>query len=118
MSPVIAQLFFTYCRNKAEPPGETKNHNQVFFFVKLDNRGCEIFNYDIELKLQSRQWQTQDEPRLKSSEKQIKNQSHVYRLFYYCKVIVHHEFVPKGQTMTGAFYKNILRHFDPLEMSM
>jgi hypothetical protein len=44
----------------------------------------------------------------KSMEKQIENQSHV-DVFFDCHRIVHHEFVPEGQTVNAAFYVQVLK---------
>ena len=73
----------------------------------LDNvitgRESWFFEYDPETKRQSFEWHTSASPRssrARMSESRIKA---MLIVFFDAKGVVHYEFVPKGQTVNGAF---------------
>ena len=66
-----------------------------------------IYDDDIELKSQSREWKNKESTRLKKSRKS-KSKIKVMLLFFFdCHGIVHHEFAPEGQTVNAAFYVEV-----------
>jgi hypothetical protein len=67
-----------------------------------------IYDYEIELKSQSREWKQRFAETGKITEKQIKNQSHV-DVFFDCHGIVHHEFASEVQTVNAAFCVEFLK---------
>ena len=79
---------------------------------KVSSKGDEswIYEYDFELKSQSREWKQKDSPRPeKITEKQIKNQSHVDGFIFDCHGIVLHEFARESQTVDAGFYVEVLK---------
>jgi len=67
-----------------------------------------VFDYDPEIKRQSEEWHTKSSPHPKKacmSRSRVKNMIIVF--FDSCG-IVHKEFVPTGQTVNHAFYKDVL----------
>jgi hypothetical protein len=45
----------------------------------------------------------------KSAQESFKNQDHAHCFFFYIQRVVHHKFVPKGQTVNAAFYVEVLK---------
>jgi len=69
-----------------------------------------VFDYDPETKRQSEEWHTKSSPRPKKarmSRSRVKSTSMVI-VFFESRCIVHKEFVPPGQTVNHAFYKDVL----------
>jgi archaeosine-15-forming tRNA-guanine transglycosylase len=44
----------------------------------------------------------------KSAQELLKNQNHAHR-FFYIRGVVHHEYVPAGQTVNAKFYVEVLK---------
>jgi hypothetical protein len=44
----------------------------------------------------------------KSAQESLKNQDHAHR-FFYIRGVVHHEYVPEGQTVRAKFYVEVLK---------
>jgi type II secretory pathway pseudopilin PulG len=65
-----------------------------------------VFGYDPEAKQQSSQW-TQTSPRPKKA-RQLRSNVQSMLIFFYVGGIVHTEFVPPGQTVSGIFYCDVL----------
>ncbi|KAL4119443.1 hypothetical protein QTP88_012252 [Uroleucon formosanum] len=81
------------------------------FFLKLIITGDEtwVYGYDPETKVQSSQWKTPDSPRPKKA-RQIRSQVKVMlTVFFDYQGVVHHEYAPKGQTITKEYYIDVLR---------
>ena len=68
-----------------------------------------IYDYEIELKSQSREWKHKDSPRLKKSRKSKSKINVMLLVSFDCHGIVHHEFAPEGQTVNAAFYVDVLK---------
>ncbi|UYV84059.1 hypothetical protein LAZ67_X001016 [Cordylochernes scorpioides] len=68
-----------------------------------------VYGYDPETKRQSAEWRGQGEPRLKKS-RILKSRNKVLLVaFLDNKGIVHHEYLPAGQTVIKEMYLSILR---------
>ena len=65
-----------------------------------------VFDYDSETKRQSEEWHTKSSHPKKAG----MSRSRVKTLIVFCngRGIVHKEFVPPGQTVNHAFYKDVL----------
>lgn len=68
-----------------------------------------FYEFDVELKSQSKEWKTSGEPRTKKSRKSRSNVKTMLIVFFDVRGIVHQEFVPPGQTVDGKFYVDVLR---------
>ena len=67
-----------------------------------------VFQYDPETKRQSRQWKSASSPRPKKARMQRSQVKVMLITFFDHQGMVHHEFVPKGQTVNQHFYKEVL----------
>ena len=65
-----------------------------------------VFQYDPETKRQSRQWKSVSSP--KKSRMQRSQVKVMLITFFDHQGMVHHEFVPQGQTVNQHFYKEVL----------
>ena len=66
------------------------------------------FQYDLETKRQSRQWKSVSSSRPKNAHKQRSQVKVILITFFDHQGMVHHEFVPQGQTVNQQFYKEVL----------
>lgn len=69
-----------------------------------------VFGYDVETKRQSSQWVGKGSPRPKKARMSRSNIKVMLIVFFDWKGIVHHEFVPRGQTVNKELYQNVLTH--------
>jgi len=67
-----------------------------------------VFDYDPETKRQSEEWHTKSSPRPKKARMRRSRVKTMIIVFFDSRVIVHKEFVPPGQTVNHAFYKDVL----------
>ena len=56
------------------------------------------YGYDVENKAQSSQWKLPHEPRPKKERQVRSNVKVLLTVFFDCKGVVHHEFLPQGRT--------------------
>jgi histone-lysine N-methyltransferase SETMAR len=68
-----------------------------------------VYGYDPETKQQSSQWKNPGSPRPKKARQRRSATKSMLIVFFDIRGIVHHEFVPKGQTVNAEFYCNVLR---------
>nr|XP_012145924.1 PREDICTED: putative uncharacterized protein FLJ37770 [Megachile rotundata] len=68
-----------------------------------------IFEYDPETKRQSSEWHTPASPRPKKGRMSKSKVKTMLIVFFDMKGIVHHEFVPPGQTVNAKFYVEVLK---------
>jgi len=68
-----------------------------------------VFDYDPETKRQSAEWQTESSPRPKKARMSRSRVKTMIIDFFDSRGIVHKEFVPPGQTVNHAFYKDVLK---------
>lgn len=67
-----------------------------------------VFQYDPETKRQSLQWMTPNSPRPKKARMSKSKIKVMLTAFFDQKGLVHHEFVPEGQTVNQHFYQQVL----------
>ena len=65
-----------------------------------------VFRYDPETKRQSMQWKTAESPRPKKA--RISKSKILLIAFFDQKGMVHHQFVPEGETVNQQFYQQVL----------
>ena len=70
-----------------------------------------VFQYDSETKQQSRQRKSASSPRPKKTRMQRAQVKVMLITFFDHHGLVHHEFVPQGQTVNQLFYKEVLTRF-------
>jgi len=68
-----------------------------------------VFDYDPETKRQSEEWYTNISPRPKKARMSRSRVKTMIIVFFDSRGIVHKEFVPSGQTVNRAFYKDVLK---------
>ena len=66
-----------------------------------------VFDYDRETKRQSEEWHTKSSPRPKKA-RMSRSRVKTVIVSFDSRGIVHKEFVPSGQTVNHAFYKDVL----------
>ena len=67
-----------------------------------------VFDYDPETKRQSEEWHTKSSPRPKKPYMSRSRVKTMIIVFFDSCGIVHKEFLPPGQTVNHAFYKDVL----------
>jgi len=67
-----------------------------------------VYGYDPESKQQSSQWKSPGSPRLKKARQSHSAIKSMLIMFFDIRGIVHHEFVPQGQTVNAQFYCSVL----------
>jgi len=67
-----------------------------------------VFDHDPETKQQSAEWHTKSSPRPKKARMSKSWVKTMIIVFFDSRGIVHKEFVPSGQTVNHAFYKDVL----------
>lgn len=88
-----------------------KNARKDSNFLKTIVTGEETwcFEYEPETKRHSAEWRSQDEGKPKKSRLEKSKVKTMLICFYDSKGIIHKEFVPTGQTVTGEYYRDVLR---------
>ncbi|UYV65861.1 hypothetical protein LAZ67_3005737 [Cordylochernes scorpioides] len=69
-----------------------------------------VYGYDVETKAQSSQWKLPHEPRPKKARQVRSNVKVLLTVFFECKGVVHHEFVPQGRTVNKEYYLQAIRN--------
>jgi len=92
----------------AEDIIKTARRNKKIFnsIVAEDETWC--FRYDPTTKRQSAEWKSPASTKGKKVRLQKSKVKTMLVCFYNSKGIIHHEFVPKGQNVTGSFYLSVL----------
>ncbi|UYV65632.1 hypothetical protein LAZ67_3004911 [Cordylochernes scorpioides] len=65
-----------------------------------------VYGYDVETKAQSSQWKLPHEPRPKKARQVRPNVKVLLTVFFDCRGVVHHEFLPQGRTKRPDLWKN------------
>ena len=66
-----------------------------------------VYGYDPETKQMSSQWKTASSPRPKKARQVKSNVKTMLIAFFHIDGLVHHEYVPRGQTVNKEFYKTV-----------
>jgi len=92
----------------AKDISKTARINKTFLnsIVAEDETWC--FRYDPTTKRQSAEWNSPASPKGKKVRLQKSKVKKMLVCFYNSKGIIHHQFVPEGQTVTGSFYFTVL----------
>ncbi|UYV80207.1 hypothetical protein LAZ67_18002011 [Cordylochernes scorpioides] len=69
-----------------------------------------VYGYDVETKAQSSQWKLPHEPRPKKARQVRSNVKVLLTLFFDCRGVVHHEFLPQGRTVNKEYYLQVTRN--------
>ena len=92
------------CRNILETIDEEP---EFLGKVITGDEAC-VFQYDPETKRQSLRWKSPGSPRPKKVRMSKSKIKVMLIAFFDRKRLVHHEFVPEGQTVNQQFYKEVL----------
>jgi hypothetical protein len=68
--------------------------------------GTRVYGYDIETKAQSSQLVGKSSPRPKKAHQSRPNVKVLFIFFFYWEGVVHHEFVPHGQSMDSFTWRS------------
>ncbi|UYV61065.1 AGO3 [Cordylochernes scorpioides] len=69
-----------------------------------------IGSYDVETKAQSSQWKLPHEPKPKKARQVRSNVNVLLTVFFDCRGVVHHEFLPQGKTVNKEYYLQVMRN--------
>ncbi|UYV78256.1 hypothetical protein LAZ67_16000691 [Cordylochernes scorpioides] len=69
-----------------------------------------VYGYDVETKAQSSQWKLPNEPRPKKARQVGSNVKVLLTVFFDCRGVVHHEFLPQGRTVNEEYYLQVMRN--------
>ncbi|UYV64377.1 SARM1 [Cordylochernes scorpioides] len=69
-----------------------------------------VYGYDVETKTQSSQWNLPHEPRPKKARQVRSNVEVLLTVFFDCRGVVHHEFLPQGRTVNTEYYLQVMRN--------
>ncbi|UYV80262.1 hypothetical protein LAZ67_18002221 [Cordylochernes scorpioides] len=69
-----------------------------------------VYGYDVETKAQSSQWKLPHEPRPKKARQVRSNVKVLLTVFFDCRGLVHHEFLPQGRTVNKEYYLQVIRN--------
>ncbi|UYV74404.1 hypothetical protein LAZ67_11003429 [Cordylochernes scorpioides] len=69
-----------------------------------------VYGYDVETKTQSSQWKLPHEPRPKKARQVRSNVKVLLTVFFDCRGVVHHEFLPQGRTVNKEYYLQVMRN--------
>jgi hypothetical protein len=105
---------FVPCKTRTVSPSVRSCLN---FLKNVTGDETWVCGYDIETKTQSSQWVGKWSPRTKKGRRSRSNVKEVLIRFFDGKGVVHHEFVPRGQTVSGQFYLERLREAERRERS-
>ncbi|UYV72414.1 hypothetical protein LAZ67_9003006 [Cordylochernes scorpioides] len=67
-----------------------------------------VYGYDVETKAQSSQWKLPHEPRPKKARQVQSNVKVLLTVFFDCRGVVHHEFLPQGRTVNKEYYLQVM----------
>ena len=68
-----------------------------------------VYGYDVETKSQSSQWRHSGSPRSKKARQVRSNMKVILIVFFDFNGIVHHEFLPRGQTVNKEYHLQVQR---------
>jgi len=81
-----------------------------FMSLVITGDECWVYGYDPETKQMSSQWSSSSSPRPKKARQVKSNIKTMLIVFFDIDGLVHHEFIPTGQTVNKEFYKTVLQH--------
>ncbi|UYV71490.1 hypothetical protein LAZ67_8003487 [Cordylochernes scorpioides] len=69
-----------------------------------------VYGYDVETKAQSSQWKLPHEPRPKKARQVRSNVKVLLTVFFNCRGVVNHEFLPQGRMVNKEYYLQVMRN--------
>ncbi|UYV73733.1 hypothetical protein LAZ67_11000634 [Cordylochernes scorpioides] len=69
-----------------------------------------VYGYDVGTKAQSSQWKLPHKPRPKKARQVRSNVKFLLTVFFDCRGVVHHEFLPHGRTVNEEYYLQVMRN--------
>ncbi|UYV63887.1 hypothetical protein LAZ67_2005888 [Cordylochernes scorpioides] len=69
-----------------------------------------VYGYDVETKAQSSQWKLPHEPRPKKARQVRSNVKVLLTVFFDCRGVVYHEFLPQGRKVNKEYYLQVMRN--------
>ncbi|UYV77594.1 hypothetical protein LAZ67_15001657 [Cordylochernes scorpioides] len=69
-----------------------------------------VYGYDVETNAQSSQWKLPHEPRPKKARQVRSNVKVLLTVFFDCRGVVHHKFLPQGRTVNKEYYLQVMRN--------
>ncbi|UYV80686.1 hypothetical protein LAZ67_19001393, partial [Cordylochernes scorpioides] len=69
-----------------------------------------VYGYDVNTKVQSSHWKLPHEPRPKKARQVRSNVKVLLTVFFDCRGVVHHEFLPQGRTVNKEYYLQVVRN--------
>jgi len=88
---------------------DRSNTDENFLKNVLTGDETWVYGYDVETKVQSSQWVEKSSPRPKKARQSCSNVKVMLIVFFDWKGIVHHEFVPRGETVNKEFYLKVMK---------
>jgi histone-lysine N-methyltransferase SETMAR len=83
--------------------------NPSFMSRIITSDKSRVYGYDPETKRLSSQWKSPSSPQPKKARMSRSSTKTMLIVFFDIRSIVHHEFVPQGQTVNKKFYCEVLR---------
>jgi hypothetical protein len=74
-----------------------------FFQMMITGDESSNYEYDPETKRQNKEWKHSDSPRTKKQARVVQKSRWCSLFSFDIRGVVHHEFVPHGQTVNAAF---------------
>ena len=68
-----------------------------------------VYEFDMEAKQQSSEWRFEDEPKPKKSRQSRSKVKVMLTVFFDCQGVVHHEYLPSGQTVNKEYYLSVMK---------
>ena len=68
-----------------------------------------VYEYDVETAQQSSEWRTKNEPKPKKPRQSRSKIKVMLIVFFDYRLVVHHDFVPEGQTVNKKYYFAVSR---------
>ncbi|UYV64514.1 hypothetical protein LAZ67_3001065 [Cordylochernes scorpioides] len=69
-----------------------------------------VYGYDVGTKAQSSQWKLPHEPRPERARQVRSNVKVLLTVFFDCRGMVHHEFLPQGRRVNKEYYLQVMRN--------
>ena len=84
-----------------------RNNSDILYQVITEDKTW-VFQYNPEMKRQSMQWKTAESPTPKTAPMSKSKIKGMLIAFFDQKSLVHHDFVPEGETVNQYFYQQVL----------
>ncbi|UYV78768.1 hypothetical protein LAZ67_16002686 [Cordylochernes scorpioides] len=88
----------------------TLDRSNVYRWYKMFSEGREDVNDEEQTKAQSSQWKLPHEPRPKKARQVRSNVKVLLTVFFDCRGVVHHEFLPQSGTVNKEYYLQVMRN--------